>query len=43
MVVSFIQKYQSGLTKSTTQKMLHLQLEKEGWKIVKEILIKQNT
>lgn len=42
MVASFIQKYQSGPINSTTKKMLHFQQEKDGWEIIKEILIKRN-
>ena len=42
MIASFIQKYQSGPINSTTMKMLHFQQETDGWKIVKEILIKRN-
>tara|TARA_B100000959_G_C14974941_1_gene621194 strand:- start:1144 stop:2385 length:1242 start_codon:yes stop_codon:yes gene_type:complete len=43
MIASFIQKYQSGPINSTTKKMLYFQQEIDGWKIVKEILIKRNT
>ena len=42
MIASFIQKYQSGSINSTITKMLHFQQEKEGWKIVKEILVDQS-
>lgn len=42
MIASFTQKYQSGSINSSTEKMLHFQQEEDGWKIVKEILIKRN-
>ena len=43
IVASFNQKYQSDTVNSSTQKIIHFQQEKEGWKIVKEILINQDS
>tara|TARA_B100000315_G_scaffold28113_1_gene23923 strand:- start:11752 stop:12852 length:1101 start_codon:yes stop_codon:yes gene_type:complete len=43
MIASFVQKYESAPINSTTLKMLHFQQEIDGWKIVKESLINQNT
>lgn len=40
MIAAFAQKYRSGSINTTTTKMIHFQQEEDGWKIVKEIVIK---